>query len=73
VIASRKSLFGTVLLLLWVTAYALVIMAVMATRTKSFGPAGELAFYALAGMGWVPVSMMIIKKWMAGEKKPSQT
>ncbi len=67
-IASRKSLFGTVLLLLWVIVYALIIMGVMATRTKNFGPVGELVFYALAGLGWVPVSMLIIKKWMAGKK-----
>ena len=59
-----RKLIGTVLLLVWVTFYALLVMAIMHNAARRFGPVGEPLFYALAGIGWIPVAMLVIW-WMA--------
>jgi hypothetical protein len=60
---TRKAI-GTVLTVVWITVYALVMMAVGATLVLGRGMALELPFYVLAGLGWVPLEMWIIK-WMS--------
>jgi hypothetical protein len=59
-----RKLIGTFLLLGWVTFYALVVMAIMHNAVRRFGPIGEPVFYALAGVAWIPVAMLVIW-WMA--------
>ena len=59
-----RKLIGTFLLLGWVTFYALVVMAIMHNAVRRFGPIGEPVFYALAGIAWIPVAMLVIW-WMA--------
>ena len=44
--------------------YALVLMAVGGLLVVGRGTAFELPFYILAGLGWLPVVMAIIR-WMS--------
>lgn len=60
---TRKAL-GIVATLLWLTVYSLVMMAVGGILVVGKGLAWELPFYVLAGFGWVPVEMAIIR-WMS--------
>lgn len=59
-----RKLIGTFVLLGWVIFYALVVMAIMHNAVRRFGPIGEPVFYALAGVAWIPVAMLVIW-WMA--------
>jgi hypothetical protein len=60
---TRKAI-GTALTVVWLTFYALVMMAVGAMLIVGRGVALELPFYVVAGLGWVPLEMLIIK-WMS--------
>jgi Protein of unknown function (DUF2842) len=60
---TRKAI-GIVATLIWITVYALVMMAVGAILVVGRGVALELPFYAIAGLGWVPVEMLIVR-WMS--------
>jgi hypothetical protein len=60
---TRKAI-GTALTVIWMTVYSLVVMAVGAVLVLGRGMALELPFYIVAGLGWVPVEMLIIK-WMS--------
>jgi hypothetical protein len=60
---TRKAI-GTVLTLIWLTTYSLVMMAIGAIMVLGRGIALELPFYIIAGLGWLPVEMWIIK-WMS--------
>jgi hypothetical protein len=59
-IRTRKAI-GTALTVIWITAYSLVAMAVGGILVVGRGIALELPFYIIAGLGWVPVEMWIIK------------
>ncbi len=60
-----RKFIGIILTFTFLAFYALVMMAVGA-RIFGSQPSGftQLVFYALAGAGWLPVAMLIIK-WMA--------
>lgn len=62
-IRTRKFL-GMIATLLWLTIYALVVMALGGQFVVGHGIWLELPFYILGGLGWIPVSMMIIR-WMS--------
>jgi hypothetical protein len=62
-IRTRKAI-GTVLTVIWIAAYCLIVGAVGAIMVLGRGMALELPFYIIAGLGWVPVEMLIIK-WMS--------
>jgi hypothetical protein len=59
-IRTRKAI-GTALTVIWITVYSLVAMAVGGMLVVGRGMALELPFYVIAGLGWVPVEMWIIK------------
>lgn len=59
---SRKAL-GTLLIVGFLIAYALVMMAVGGEFVTGRGVAVELGFFAAAGLLWLPVAMAIIR-WM---------
>jgi hypothetical protein len=67
-----RKLFGTVLLVAWVAFYALLVMAIMHNAVRRFGPVGEPLFYALAGVAWIPVAMLVIW-WMAKPDPDDET
>jgi Protein of unknown function (DUF2842) len=60
---TRKAI-GTALTVLWITTYCLIVGAVGAIMVVGRGMTLELPFYVIAGFGWVPVEMWIIK-WMS--------
>jgi Protein of unknown function (DUF2842) len=60
---TRKAI-GTALTVVWITVYCLIVGAVGAILVLGRGVALELPFYVVAGLGWVPVEMWIIK-WMS--------
>jgi len=65
---SRKAI-GTIAVVIFISAYALVMMAVGGVLVAGRGTAFELPFYILAGVGWLPVVMALIR-WMS---KPDAT
>jgi hypothetical protein len=65
---TRKAI-GTILTVIWVFAYCLIVGAVGAILVIGRGMALELPFYVIAGFGWLPVEMWIIK-WMSKPDKP---
>ncbi|MEI8146746.1 MAG: DUF2842 domain-containing protein [Alphaproteobacteria bacterium] len=60
---STRKLLGTVILMAWVAFYSLLVMAIMYSAARKLGPIGEPVFYALAGVAWIPVAMLVIR-WM---------
>ena len=60
---TRKAI-GTIATVAFLIAYALVMMAVGGILVVGRGMAFELPFYILAGLGWLPVVMLIIR-WMS--------
>lgn len=64
---STRKLIGMILLITFIGFYALLVMALGASRLMTMGWAVQLAFYAAAGLAWVPPAGWIIR-WM---QKPS--
>ena len=62
-IRTRKAI-GTIATVIWLIVYSLVMMAVGGILVIGRGVALELPFYILAGLGWLPLEMWIIK-WMS--------
>lgn len=62
-IRTRKAI-GTFATVAFIIAYALVMMAVGGILVVGRGMAVELPFYIVAGAGWLPVVMAIIR-WMS--------
>ena len=60
---TRKAI-GTIATVAFLIAYALVMMAVGGMLVVGRGMVFELPFYILAGLGWLPVVMAIIR-WMS--------
>jgi hypothetical protein len=58
-----KKLIGAVVLLLFVTVYALGVMALAQPLLRGAGPLASLAFYVVAGLLWVLPVMPLIA-WM---------
>jgi len=65
---STRKLVGMILLVTFVGFYALLVVGLSASRLMTMGWAVQLAFYAGAGLLWVPPAAWIIR-WM---QKPSQ-
>ena len=61
-IRTRKAI-GTVATVLWLTIYALIAMAIGGQFVVGSGMAVELLFFVVAGVAWIPVTMLTIK-WM---------
>jgi Protein of unknown function (DUF2842) len=60
-----RKLLGTLALLAVIILYALLVMVFVATVLPRLGPWGQLVFYAVAGLAWVPAAGWIIG-WMHG-------
>ena len=60
-----RKLLGTIALLIFIFAYALLAMlAAVVLQVRGLNPAVELAFYVIAGLLWVPPAALIIS-WMS--------
>jgi Protein of unknown function (DUF2842) len=64
-----RKLLGTIYTIVFMVIYALILMAVGGIFIIGRGLMLELPFYILAGFGWLPVAMLIIR-WMS---KPDAT
>jgi hypothetical protein len=63
-----RKLAGTVALLIFLSVYALLAMAVAIMLQVNASKVVELAYYVIAGLAWV-IPAGIIVKWM---QKPDQ-
>jgi Protein of unknown function (DUF2842) len=59
----RKA-FGTVATVVFITFYALLVMALGSRIVVGRGILAELPFYVIGGLGWLPFVMAIIR-WMS--------
>ena len=59
-VRSRK-LIGTVVLLAFLGAYALVIASIGAGRIATATPLAQLAFFFVAGLAWVVPAGLLIR------------
>ena len=58
-----RKLIGTVVLLVFLAAYALVVASIGAGRIATATPIAQLAFFFVAGLAWiVPAGLLI--RWM---------
>lgn len=58
-----RKLAGTISLLLLLVVYSLLVMAFATSRLPEGGGFIATMFYVVAGVGWVPVAMLIVS-WM---------
>jgi Protein of unknown function (DUF2842) len=68
---TRKAI-GTLLTVIWIASYCLIIGAVGAIMVVGRGMTLELPFYVIAGLGWLPPEMWIIK-WMSKPDNVAKT
>ncbi len=59
-----RKLIGTIASVIYLAIYCLIAMVVGARLVVGYGIVMELPFYIVAGLGWLPIEMMIIK-WMS--------
>ncbi len=65
-----RKLFGTIALLVILTVYSLVV-AVFATYVFPRLAAWQVPiFYAVAGLGWVPLAMVVVSWMYRGRPDP---
>ena len=58
-----RKLIGTVVLLIFLTCYALLAMALAAAVLPGAGGVKQFAYYAIAGLAWVlPAGVLV--RWM---------
>jgi hypothetical protein len=62
-IRARKFI-GTIATLVYMICYTLIAMAIGGQYVVGVGMLGELAFYIIAGLAWIPGSMFLIN-WMS--------
>ena len=66
-----RKLIGAVLLILFLTVYALLVPVVAAPVLPQTGKISELFFYLLAGLVWVPPAALLISWMHRGGERPS--
>jgi uncharacterized membrane protein len=58
-----RKLIGTVVLLVFLAAYALAVASISAGRITTASPLAQLADFVLAGLAWVVPAGLLIR-WM---------
>jgi hypothetical protein len=58
-----RKLVGTIALLVFLLAYALVAVGIGAGRVATAAPLAQLAFFIVAGLAWVVPAGLLIR-WM---------
>jgi hypothetical protein len=68
-----RKFIGTFATVAYMIVYSLIAMAIGGKYVLGYGTLIELPFYILAGLAWIPGSMVIIR-WMArpDPEPPSQ-
>jgi Protein of unknown function (DUF2842) len=62
-----RKLIGTVMLLFFITFYALVVMVLTTAALPRTGKVAEFLLYMTAGLLWVPPAGLIVR-WMLRPK-----
>ena len=65
-----RKLAGTVALLMLLVVYALLVMVFATTTLPAMGGVLTTLFYVVAGVGWVPIAMLIVS-WMHKFDQPA--
>jgi hypothetical protein len=63
-----RKLIGAVALIVLVVSWALVAMALAQAPAIKANGVIEVVYYVVAGLGWVPVAMPLVK-WMSGGRR----
>ena len=58
-----RKLIGTVVLLVFLAAYALVVASIGAGRITTASPLAQLAYFVVAGLAWVVPAGLLVR-WM---------
>lgn len=66
--SSLRKLIGTVILVITVPVYALIAMVVAVAMLPGASVWGQLAYYVVAGLLWVPPAGLLVV-WMASEDR----
>ncbi len=66
--ARSRKLIGTIVFVCFLIVYALIAMALGARHLAQAHGAWQFAYYAIAGLAWLPGAMLIIW-WMARADK----
>ncbi|MBI1384565.1 MAG: DUF2842 domain-containing protein [Rhizobiales bacterium] len=61
--ARLRKLIGTIVLLVYITIYALLAMVVGARVLEGASGAVEFLYYMVAGLAWVPIAGLLVT-WM---------
>jgi hypothetical protein len=65
-----RKLIGTVALLMLLIVWSLLAMALAQIVLVRASGAVELAYYLVAGLGWVPLAMLLVS-WMSRGEEPA--
>jgi hypothetical protein len=65
-----RKLVGTFALLAFIALYALIVMALAATKLPSLSGLGQLVFYAVAGLLWVLPAGLIVSWMQRPDREP---
>ena len=60
----QRKLLGTIATVLFLTVYCLIAMAIGGAFVVGRSTLMEIGYFAVAGLGWLPVVMAIIR-WMS--------
>lgn len=69
--SSLRKLIGTVILVITVPVYALIAMVVAVAVLPGTNFWGQLVYYAMAGLLWVPPAALLIA-WMAKPERRAE-
>ncbi len=61
---------GTIGLLLLLIVYSLLVMVFATSSLPAMGGVLTTLFYVVAGVGWVPIAMLIVS-WMYNRDRPA--
>ena len=66
-----RKFIGVIVMIVYLTVYALVMMAIgAALAMRGVGGIGQFLYHAVAGFAWLPGAMLLIR-WMARPDPPS--
>lgn len=65
-----RKLAGTIGLLLLLIVYSLLVMVFATSTLPAAGGVIATLFYVVAGVGWVPIAMVLVS-WMYRRDKPT--
>ncbi len=65
-----RALVGTIRLVVFITLYVLVAMVVAAVVLPNANGLSQFAYYAIAGLAWVPIAGLILSWTYAKRRAP---